>query len=218
MLPNSYAKNDERGENPVREEKKGEEAWICWPATTSVVSGGLKQRRDWIGEGETRLVQRGNDAVAIFVAVAGLVRVWGVQLHSPFTHTQYAYHEWGPIPGSERNLEIEELCSGVPLGCKSSGNKTEEGTLASGRIKEEVMNQTKGYTVEQERVTENWKRSFSQLASLANDAIKDVPKILADVESALPIFNPPKKVEAFLNYCKKLMREMKNVMAETRDS
>ncbi|KOM52477.1 hypothetical protein LR48_Vigan09g113600 [Vigna angularis] len=41
------------------------------------------------------------------------VRVWGVQLHSPFTHTQYAYREWGPIPGSERNLEIEGLCSGV---------------------------------------------------------------------------------------------------------
>ncbi|KOM37934.1 hypothetical protein LR48_Vigan03g131600 [Vigna angularis] len=73
-VPNSRAKNDERGENPVREEKKGEKAWICWPATTSVVSGGLKQRRDWIGEGETRLVRRGKDAVVIFIEVAGPFR------------------------------------------------------------------------------------------------------------------------------------------------
>ncbi|KOM52219.1 hypothetical protein LR48_Vigan09g087800 [Vigna angularis] len=41
---------------------------------------------------------------------------FGYALHSPFTHTLCAYHEWGPIPGSERNLELEELCSGVTLG------------------------------------------------------------------------------------------------------
>ncbi|WVY94951.1 hypothetical protein V8G54_034039 [Vigna mungo] len=43
----------------------------------------------------------------------------GLHLHSPFTHTLCAYHEWGPIPGSECNLELEELCSGVTLGCTS---------------------------------------------------------------------------------------------------
>ncbi|KAG2408055.1 uncharacterized protein HKW66_Vig0028770 [Vigna angularis] len=83
---------------------------------------------------------------------------------------------------------------------------------------QELMNQMKEYIVEQELVTEHWRRSFSQLASLANEAIKDVPKLLADAESALPIFNPPEKVETFLNYCKKLIREMKNVMAEAHDS
>jgi len=34
-------------------------------------------------------------------------------LHSPFTHTPCAYNEWGPIPGSEYNLELEGLCSNV---------------------------------------------------------------------------------------------------------
>jgi len=74
------------------------------------------------------------------------------------------------------------------------------------------------YVVEQGRITEHWKICFSQLASLANGAIKNVPKLLADVESAMPIFNPPKRIEAFLNHCKKLMEEMKNVMARAQDN
>jgi len=41
------------------------------------------------------------------------------------------------------------------------------------------------YVVEQGRITGHWKICFSQLASLANGAIKNVPKLLADVESAI---------------------------------
>jgi len=37
-------------------------------------------------------------------------------------------------------------------------------------------------------------------------------------EAAMPIFNPPKGIEAFLNYYKKLVGEMKNVMARAQDN
>ncbi|XP_022631968.1 uncharacterized protein LOC111240700 [Vigna radiata var. radiata] len=82
----------------------------------------------------------------------------------------------------------------------------------------ELINQLRECIVEQRQVIENWRRSFSQLASLANEAIKDVPGLLADAESVMPIFNPPKKIETFLNYCKKLIRKIKNVMARARDN
>jgi len=82
----------------------------------------------------------------------------------------------------------------------------------------ELMIPVNEYVVEQGRITEHWKICFSQLASLVNEAIKNVPKLLADAESAMPIFNPPKGIEAFLNHCKKLMEEMKNVMTRAQDN
>ncbi|KOM27468.1 hypothetical protein LR48_Vigan416s000200 [Vigna angularis] len=47
--------------------------------------------------------------------------------------------------------------------------------------------------------------------------LKDVLEFLADVESALPILNPPKGIETFLNCCEKLIRQMKNVMTKACD-
>ncbi|KOM43625.1 hypothetical protein LR48_Vigan05g123000 [Vigna angularis] len=38
-----------------------------------------------------------------------------------------------------------------------------------------------------------------------------------DGESALPLSDPPKGTETFLNYCEKLIRQMKNVMTKTCD-
>ena len=83
---------------------------------------------------------------------------------------------------------------------------------------QELMIQMNEYVVEQGRITKHWKICFSQLASLANGAIENVPKLLADAESAMLIFNPPKGIEAFLNHCKKLMAKMKNVMARAQDN
>ena len=82
----------------------------------------------------------------------------------------------------------------------------------------ELMVQMNEYVVEQGRITEHWKTCFSQLASLANGAIENVPKLLVDDESAMSIFNPPKGIEAFLNHYKKLMEEMKNVMVRAQDN
>ena len=86
------------------------------------------------------------------------------------------------------------------------------------KMHQELMGQMKEYTVEQGQDIEHWKRCFSQLASLTNTAMENVPKLLADAESAMPIFNPPREIEAFLSHCQELVGEMKNVMARARDS
>jgi len=65
-------------------------------------------------------------------------------------------------------------------------------------------------------VVEHWRGCFSKLAVMANGAIKDVPKMLIDAEIAMPIFNPPKAIEDFLGYCRKLVGEMKNIVAKAR--
>ena len=67
--------------------------------------------------------------------------------------------------------------------------------------------------VELKRATEHWRGCFSKLAVMANEAIEDVPKMLTNVEIAMPIFNPSKEIEDFLGYCRKLVGEMKNIMA-----
>jgi len=41
--------------------------------------------------------------------------------------------------------------------------------------------------------------------------------MLTDAEIAIPIFNPPKAIEDFLGYCRKLVREMKNIVAITQN-
>jgi len=61
-----------------------------------------------------------------------------------------------------------------------------------------------------------WRRCFSKLAAIANGAIEDVPRMLTDVEITMPIFNPPKAIEDFLGYCRKIVREMKNIVARAR--
>jgi len=69
----------------------------------------------------------------------------------------------------------------------------------------------------QEGNIRHWKESFSQLAALANGAIEDIPRLLSEAESALPIFNPPKKIETFLDHCKKLIEEMRSMISRARD-
>jgi len=73
------------------------------------------------------------------------------------------------------------------------------------------------YSVEQEMAMEHWRRCFSQLACLANGAIEGIPRLLAEAEAALPIFNPPREIEAFFSHCKKLIREMNNMIARARE-
>jgi len=64
---------------------------------------------------------------------------------------------------------------------------------------------------------EHWKRCFSKLAAMANGAIEHVPKMLTDAEIAMPIFNPSKAIEDFLSYYRKLVGEMKNIVARARN-
>jgi len=40
---------------------------------------------------------------------------------------------------------------------------------------------------------------------------------LTDAEIAMPIFNPPKAIEDFLSYYKKLVGEMKSIVARARN-
>jgi len=64
---------------------------------------------------------------------------------------------------------------------------------------------------------EHWRRCFLQLASLTNGAIEDIPRLLAEAEVALPIFNLPREIEAFFSHCKELIREMKNIIVRARE-
>jgi len=63
---------------------------------------------------------------------------------------------------------------------------------------------------------EYWRGYSSKLAAIANGAIEDVPKVLTNTEIAMPIFNPPKAIEDLLGYCRKLVGEMKNIVARAR--
>ncbi|KOM26878.1 hypothetical protein LR48_Vigan327s000100 [Vigna angularis] len=57
-------------------------------------------------------------------------------------------------------------------------------------------------------------RMKATVEKLEKESIEDVPKFLADTESVMSIINPPRGIETFLNWCKKLIRDMKNVMAK----
>ena len=76
----------------------------------------------------------------------------------------------------------------------------------------------KEYTIEKGKDIEHWKRCFSQLASLTNAVMENVPKLLADAKFAMLVFNPPGEIKAFHNHCQELVGEMKNVMARAQDS
>jgi len=78
---------------------------------------------------------------------------------------------------------------------------------------QEMIAQMNDYTLKQEWNIGHWKKCFSQLATLTNGAIEDIPRLLSEVESALPIFNPPKNIETFLDHCKKLIGEMKSMIS-----
>ena len=68
-----------------------------------------------------------------------------------------------------------------------------------------------------ERLIEHWKTCFSQLASLANAAIEDVPRMLREVDVTLMFRTVPKEVESFIEYCKWLVGLMKEMVARSRD-
>jgi len=80
-----------------------------------------------------------------------------------------------------------------------------------------VMAQAEGFMAEREKVVEYWKNCFSQLASLANGAIDDVPRMLSNAESSLKFYNPPKDVTVFLEHCKQLVGMIKGFIACARE-
>jgi len=58
---------------------------------------------------------------------------------------------------------------------------------------QEVISRMNEYAVEQKMTIEHWNRCFSQLAALVNGAIEDIPLLLVEAETALPMFNPPRE-------------------------
>jgi len=69
---------------------------------------------------------------------------------------------------------------------------------------------------EREQTLEHWKTCFSQLASLANGAIKDVPRMLKEADVSLMFRPVPKEVESFVEHCKRLVGLMKKMIACNR--
>lgn len=70
---------------------------------------------------------------------------------------------------------------------------------------------------EHEQTIEHWKTWFSQLASLANGAIRYVPIMLEEADASLHLHTPLKEVEAFLHHCKWLVGLMKEMVARTKN-
>jgi len=62
-----------------------------------------------------------------------------------------------------------------------------------------------------------WKIYFSQLASLANGAIEDVPRMLMEADVSLMFRTIPKEVESFIEHCKWLVGLMKEMVARSRN-
>jgi len=80
-----------------------------------------------------------------------------------------------------------------------------------------VMAQAECFMAEREKVAEYWRNCFSQLASLANGAIGDVPRMLFNVELSLKFYNPPEDITIFIEHCKQLVGAMKGFIARARD-
>jgi len=55
------------------------------------------------------------------------------------------------------------------------------------------------------------------LTALANGTIDGVPRMLAEVESSLFFFNPPREVKIFIKHCKGLVAEMKNMISRAKE-
>jgi len=90
------------------------------------------------------------------------------------------------------------------------------------RLEEEV-NYTAKIVQLEERLEERewtlgyWKTYFSQLASLANGAIEDVPRMLREADASLMFHTVPKEVESFIEYCKWLVGLMKEMVARSKN-
>jgi len=70
---------------------------------------------------------------------------------------------------------------------------------------------------EHEHITKQWKMWFSQLATLANGVIEDVPRMLREADVSLTFRTVPKEVETFLDHCKWLVGLMKNMVARNKN-
>jgi len=79
-----------------------------------------------------------------------------------------------------------------------------------------IVTQLQNHITDQEEVIIHWKTRFSQLAALANGAIDEVPRMLHEADVSLMFFNLPEKVQNFLNHCKFLVDEMKNIIANVK--
>jgi len=69
---------------------------------------------------------------------------------------------------------------------------------------------------ERQQALEHWKTRFSQLASLANGAIKDVPRMLKEADVSLMFRPVPTEVASFVEHCKGLVGLMKKMIAHNR--
>jgi len=89
------------------------------------------------------------------------------------------------------------------------------------RLEEEMNYTTKIIQLEElleerEQTLGYWKTRFSQLASLANGAIEDVPRMLKEASVSLMFRPVPKEVESFVEHCKGLVGLMKKMVACNR--
>jgi len=112
-----------------------------------------------------------------------------------------------------RKREFERQMKDIVLAYEAKG--AEESWY---RVESEEENQRlRTECAELRETAKHWRGCFSKLAVMANRAIKDVPKMLIDAEITMPIFNPPKAIEDFLGYYRKLVGEMKNIVARAQN-
>jgi len=90
------------------------------------------------------------------------------------------------------------------------------------RLEEEVnylakIVQLEEHLKEHEHITKHWKMCVSQLATLANGAIEDVPRMLREADVSLTFRTIPKEVETFLDNYKWLVGLMKDMVARNKN-
>jgi len=100
--------------------------------------------------------------------------------------------------------------------CEERVNKERMLLLELEERHQAAMIRARDYMVEQEKYVAHWQRNFSQLASLANGAIEDVPRMLREVD-AVTFCDLPREVQIFLDHCKWLVEQMKILIARVRD-
>jgi len=80
-----------------------------------------------------------------------------------------------------------------------------------------MITEVEGCIEEHQKTADHWKTCFYQLAALANGAIEDVPRMLAEVYATMFFYKPPKAVEVFIEHCKGLVGLMKDMVARSKD-
>jgi len=100
--------------------------------------------------------------------------------------------------------------------CEERVNKKRMLLLELEERHQAAMTHARDYMVEQEKDVAHWQRNFSQLATLANGAIEDVPRMLREVD-AMTFRDPPREVQIFLDHCKWLVEQIKILIARVRN-